>query len=133
MLNDLYETKISDARWWLYDIPGNAGWIIYFVCMIRLLLGGGSLFAVAALIPAVLMLIGIVELIRERIAKLDRVIPRRRLLLGFGALTLGGILGTVISLIGLIMTKSSLWMLIGAVLCGVFAGLLYQGYRKVER
>ena len=133
MLNDLYETRISDARWWLYDIPGNAGWIIYFVCMIRLLLRGVSLFAVAALIPAVLMLIGIVELIRERIAKLDRVIPRRRLLLGFGALTLGGILGTVISLIGLIMTKSSLWMLIGAVLCGVFAELLYQGYRKVER
>ena len=23
--NELYESKISDARWWIYDIPGNIG------------------------------------------------------------------------------------------------------------
>ena len=33
--NELYESKISDARWWIYDIPGNIGWIIYFVCCVR--------------------------------------------------------------------------------------------------
>jgi len=33
-MNRLYETKISDKRWYLYDIPGNVGWIAYIVCVI---------------------------------------------------------------------------------------------------
>ena len=73
----LYETKISDARWWRYDIPGNAGWILYFVCVVRLLRQGTETFAVVAVLPAILMLIE-------------------------------------------------------SVLCAVFAGLLYKGYRRVE-
>ena len=129
---ELYETKISDVRWWLYDIPGNAGWIIYFVCVVRLLRQRIEPFAVASLLPAILMLIGIAELISERIAKLDRALPRKRLLRGFGALTLGGILGVIVSVIGLAAEKCGLWLLIGSVLCAVFAGLLYKGYRKVE-
>ena len=78
------------------------------------------------------MLIGIIELISERIAKLDRLLPRKRLLRGFGSLTLGGILGAVISIIGVITVHCDYWMLLGSVLCAVFAGLLYKGYRKVE-
>ena len=31
----IYETKISDARWWAYDIPGNAGWIAYLICLAK--------------------------------------------------------------------------------------------------
>lgn len=27
----MYETKISSARWIMYDIPGNIGWILYLV------------------------------------------------------------------------------------------------------
>ena len=130
--NGLYESKISDARWWIYDIPGNIGWIIYFVCFARLVRQGLNPFTVAALVPAVLMLIGIIELISERIAKLDRLLPRKRLLRGFGSLTLGGILGAVISIIGVITVHCDYWMLLGSVLCAVFAGLLYKGYRKVE-
>ena len=30
----MYETKISDARWIAYDIPGNIGWIVYIVTVI---------------------------------------------------------------------------------------------------
>lgn len=130
--NELYESKISDARWWIYDIPGNIGWIIYFVCFARLVRQGLNPFTVAVLVPAVLMLIGIIELISERIAKLDRLLPRKRLLRGFGSLTLGGILGAVISMIGVITVSCDYWMLLGSVLCAVFAGLLYKGYRKVE-
>lgn len=70
-MNELYETKISDMCWWLYDIPGNIGWIIYYVCCVRLMMRGWDLFAVVALVPAVAMLIGIIELISERIAKLE--------------------------------------------------------------
>ena len=31
----IYETKISDARWWAYDVPGNAGWILYLACLFK--------------------------------------------------------------------------------------------------
>ena len=73
------------------------------------------------------------ELISERIAKLDRILPKERLYRGFGALTLGGIAGIPVSIIGLIVRSNGnlpLWMLIGAVLCAVFAGLCFKGYRK---
>ena len=30
----LYETKISNARWIAYDLPGNIGWIAYIVALI---------------------------------------------------------------------------------------------------
>lgn len=61
--NELYETKIPDARWWLYDIPGNAGWIVYFVCVVRLLRQGIDPFAIVSVLPAILMLIGIAGLL----------------------------------------------------------------------
>ena len=131
-MHDFYETKISDGRWWAYDIPGNAGWIIYYVCVVRLIRQGMHGFTIITLIPAVLMLLGILELISERIAKLDRILPKKRLLRGFGALTLGGILGAAVSVVGWIVGKCGWWMLSGSVLCAVFAGLLYKGYRKAE-
>ena len=31
----IYVTDISNARWMAYDIPGNVGWIIYIVCLVR--------------------------------------------------------------------------------------------------
>ena len=131
-MNERYETKIPDARWWAYDLPGNAGWILYFVCVGKMLRKGLSLFAAAALLPAALMLTGVAELVSERIAGLDRVLPKKRLLRGFGALTLGGGLGAILSAAGLRARKSSPWMLLGSILCAVFAGLLFKGYRRLE-
>ena len=87
----IYETKISDTRWWAYDIPGNAGWIAYLACLFHSLKRGLNTFNMAAQLPGGLMGLGVGELISERIAGLDRVLPKRRLLRGFGALTLGGI------------------------------------------
>lgn len=113
---ELYESKISDVRWWLYDIPGNIGWILYFVCTVRMLRQEFSVLSTAALVPAILMLVGIMELISERMAKLDRILSRIRLLRGFGALSLGGILGTVVSVFRLIKDGCGQWMLLGAVL-----------------
>ena len=131
--NELYETKISTARWMAYDIPGNTGWIIWIVCTIRYLKQGVTAFSILPIIPALLMLLGVAELISERIEKLDRILPLKRLLRGFGALTLGGILGVPISAIGLVIHANGrlpLWMLIGAVLCALFAGLCFKGYKK---
>ena len=129
----IYETKISDARWWAYDIPGNAGWIAYLICLAKNLKRGLKAFSLAALLPGGLMGLGVGELISERIVGLDRVLPKRRLLRGFGALTTGGVIGMLVSAFGLATQKEKkrpAIMLAGSVLCAVFAGLCWQGYRK---
>ena len=129
----IYETKISDARWWAYDIPGNAGWIAYLACLFHSLKRGLNTFNIAALLPGGLMGLGVRELISERIAGLDRVLSKRRLLRGFGALTTGGIGGMIVSAFGLATQKEKKHpaiMLIGSVLCAVFSGLCWQGYKK---
>ena len=129
----IYETKISDARWWAYDIPGNAGWIAYLACLFQSLKRGLNTFNIAALLPGGLMLLGVGELISERIAGLDRVLPKRRLLRGFGALTTGGVGGMIVSAFGLATQKEKKHpaiMLAGSVLCALFAGLCWQGYKK---
>ncbi len=134
-MNDLYETKITAARWWAYDLPGNAGWIIWLICTWKCLAQGITVFSALALLSAILMIIGIVEIVSERIAKLDRILPRKRVLRGFGSLTPGGIAGIPVAVTGIIQKANGclpLWMLAGAVLCGLFAGLLYKGYRKKE-
>ena len=84
----IYETGISDARWWAYDVPGNAGWIIWVIFTVLSLWQGITLFSLLSALPALLMLAGVCELISERIVKLDRVLPKKRLYRGFGALTL---------------------------------------------
>lgn len=137
--NNYYETKISDARWWAYDLPGNIGWIVWFVCLVLCLKQGATAYSILSIVPAIFMLVGIVELISERIAKLDRVLPKSRLLRGFGALTLGGVLGVLVSLAGIVISIVNrtnimlpIIMCIGGILCGLFAGLLYKGYRPKE-
>ncbi|MBR1812110.1 MAG: hypothetical protein IJ766_10780 [Clostridia bacterium] len=142
----VYESDISDARWIAYDLPGNVGWILYFVGVILVFVKRPVFMEsqimlplmVVASIPALLMAVGIVELISERIKKLDRILPRVRLLRGFGALTLGGVTGTVIAIIMLICAAAIgtgellyVWlMLTGGILCGVFAGLLFRRYKR---
>lgn len=51
------------------------------------------------------MATGIAELVDERIKGLDRTLPKKRLLRGFGALTLGGITGEAASEITVIVTE----------------------------
>jgi len=142
----MYETKISDVRWYAYDVPGNLGWIAYITVLILLFikkpdfLSRNSMLVIMilAVFPAVMMLIGICELISERVHKLDRILSKARLYRGFGMLTLGGCAGALISGIGLICgyieeldCVTYLWiMLAGGILCAVFAGLLFKGYKR---
>ncbi|MBQ8159116.1 MAG: hypothetical protein IJ083_00065 [Clostridia bacterium] len=131
--DSIYVTEISDGRWIAYDIPGNIGWIIYFVCCARLFHAGLQPHALIALIPALGMLLGIVELIAERVQKLDRILPKRRLLRGFGLLALSGILGMLVSLITFPLRGTlAAWMLVGAFLCAFFSALLFWGYRRKD-
>ncbi|MBR6029508.1 MAG: hypothetical protein IKP40_10510 [Clostridia bacterium] len=131
----LYESKLSARRWIACDLPGNAGWIIWVVCLILLLKKGITWYSVLAIIPAILMLIGVIELISERIRKLDWVLPKARLYRGFGSLTLGGILGIPIAAVGLITFQDPLcwWMLAGACLCALFAWLIFREYHPQKQ
>ena len=105
----IYETEISDARWWAYDVPGNVGWIMYIVCLIQCFVKQPAFMQtplvrislMVGILPAIAMAVGIVELISERIAKLDRILPKKRVYRGFGALTWGGSGGMIVVLIGL--------------------------------
>ena len=132
-MNDEYEMQISDARWWSYDIPGNIGWIIWIVCSVKNLKKKVDTFSILSVILCVLMMIGVLELICERIKGLGRILPRKRVVRGFGALTVGGALGIPVSLAGIVKTEEKnryTWMLVGAFLCSVFAGLCFRGYKK---
>ena len=141
----IYVTEISNVRWMAYDIPGNVGWIIYIVCLARCFvvksdfISSWELFVIMiiAVIPAIFMMIGIAELVSERIAKLDRKLPKIRLLRGFGALVLGGVLGMTVSVLGLIYgycigerNLLLIWiMLLGSFLCFIFSELIYKTYK----
>lgn len=87
----MYESKISDTRWIAYDIPGNVGWIAFLVGLIlcfakrpemmenKLIFG----LLLLDLLCGAVMLVGIGELISERLQKLDRVLPKKRLYRGY--------------------------------------------------
>jgi len=133
----MYESNIKTALWWVYDIFGNIGWILYFVGFGRFLIKGGIPADISAAIllaiPALFMLVGIVELVSERICKLDRQLPAVQFWRGFGALTFGGLLGAVVSAVALhsnFSTANGIMMLIGGVLCCVFAGLIAVSFKK---
>lgn len=90
----MYRTNISEARWIVYDIFGNIGWLTYHIVLAKCLAekpefmasGGLTAVVILAVLPALLMLVGLLELINERIHKLDYVLPKSRTYRGFGAL-----------------------------------------------
>ena len=141
MKTDLYETKISTARWMAYDVPANLGWIAYIVCLVLIFTNNSpcakSMLTFFGVIPAVWLLIGIGELIGERIIRLDRILPFHRLMRGFGVITVGSLLGGALSAVSLF---AELWqghfcvyhllMAVGGLICGVFALLLFKGYKR---
>lgn len=149
--NTIYETEISDARWWAYDIPGNVGWIMYLICLIRCFLKHPACMDIPlvrisllfGIIPAIAMLVGIAELISERIMKLDRVLPGKRLYRGFGALAWGGLAGGIVGANALFagirggysMEECRLLALqaVGGMLCALFAGLILKTFHPQNK
>ena len=141
----MYKTDITLKKWIVYDIFGNVG-IAYYVVLVKCFVEkpefmqywGLAAVAVLAIIPALLMLVGLVELIS--IQKLDYVLPKARVYRGFGALSLGGITGAAVALVGIVYALivgagediGYLYiMLAGGILCAVFAGLCFKRYKKM--
>ena len=149
--NTIYKTEISDTRWWAYDIPGNVGWIMYLVCLIQCFVKRPAFMnALSVRIPlligvlsAITMLVGIAELISERILKLDRVLPKNRLYRGFGALTWGGSAGSIVGMIALFAgvrggytlqeCRTLVLLTVGGLLCALFAGLILKTFRPQQK
>ena len=124
-----------------YDVPANLGWIAYIVCFILIFTNAApcakSMLTFFGMIPAVLLLIGIGELISERIVRLDRILPFHRLMRGFGVITVGSFLGGTLSTVLLYIELSQgcfcvchLLMAAGGFVCGIFALLLFKGYKR---
>lgn len=142
----IYETNISDARWWAYDIPGNVGWIMYLVYLLRCIMIQPAFMQtplvrislMVGILPGIAMAVGIVELISERIAKLDRILPKKRVYRGFGALTWGGVAGMIVGLNALFASlrsgysieesQSLILLAVGGALCALFAGLIFKTF-----
>ena len=89
------------------------------------------------------MAVGIMELISERIAKLDRILPKKRLYRGFGTLTWGGFGGIIVGLnalaaalrVGFSVEECKLLVLlaVGGALCALFAGLIFKTFHPRDR
>ena len=147
----IFETNISDARWWAYDIPGNVGWILYIVCLIQCFVKQPALMQIplvqislmVGILPAIAMAVGIVELISERILKLDRILTKKRVYRGFGALTWGGFGGMIVGLSALYAgvragyslgdCKLLVLLAVGGALCAVFAGLIFKTFHPQKQ
>ena len=143
----VYESCISTARWLIYDVPGNVGWIMYLICLIQCFVKHPAcmdipfvrLLLLIGILPAIAMLVGITELISERILKLDRVLTRKRLYRGFGALTWGGFAGGIVGANALFAAMRSGYSIkechllipltVGGMLCALFAGLILKTFR----
>lgn len=146
----MYELKISDRQWWCYDILGNIGWIVYYAGLILCIVKRpafmqdaaiSALIIIGGLLCAFVIMIGLIELVSERIKGLSRRLSKIRLFRGFGAITLGSLAGTVMSggiFVFILLVDSSdhsgilyLGMMFGgALLCFVFVSLILKGFEK---
>ena len=152
MENDtIYESHISTTRWLVYDVPGNVGWILYLVCLIQCFVKQPAFMQtplvlislMVGILPAIAMVVGIAELVSERILKLDRILPKKRLYRGFGALTWGGFAGMTIGLNALftglrggysfLECKFLVLMAVGGALCALFAGLIFKTFHPQKQ
>lgn len=147
----IYESHISTVRWLVYDVPGNVGWILYIVCLIRCFVQRPAFMEIplvlisllTGILPAIAMVAGIAELISERILKLDRILPKKRLYRGFGALTWDGLGALIVGLTGLFAglrggysvgeCKLLILLAVGSALCAVFAGLIFKTFHPQKQ
>lgn len=102
---EMYESKISDKKWWVFGLLSDIGWIafyiglIFYVVKIGIPLSFQGVLYILLLACGIVILRGIVEIIDERKHKLGRLLPKKRLLRGFGCVVYGSLAGTVTALI----------------------------------
>jgi hypothetical protein len=142
----MYKSEISNAKWMAYALLANVGWISFLIALSLCFITMPEIFKNRAivmlllmnLLSAALMICGILELIGEHAQKLNRVLSGKCLARGFGALTIGGALGALFSLLAFVIAlwsglRGASYLIIlcgGSLLCGLCSGLVMKEYRE---
>jgi hypothetical protein len=143
----MYKSELGNAKWITCALLADIGWLSFFAALSLCLVKKPEIMEnkmvvtllVMDLFSAALMLQGIVALMCEHLKKLDRVLTGKQLARGFGALTVGGALGMLFSLLAFAIALwnglrgvghlLALWG--GGLLCGLCSGLILKEYRKI--
>ncbi len=145
----VYETEMTGTGRVVCDLCLNIGWMVYFVTLMLIFVKRSDLISypvifgmlIASAFPAVVMLLGLAELISERILGLVKELPRGRLVRGYGLLIWAGAGGSAVSaaaaVYGLLATQAGLGyvfaMLFGAVMCALSAWIVFRGYSERKK
>lgn len=146
---EMYESKISNKKWWVFGLLSDIGWIAFYIGLILYVVKIGiplsftGLLYIILLACGILILRGIVEIIDERKHKLDRLLPKKRLLRGFGCVVYGSLAGTVTALVALVSCLVSKdgtqlgilymgLMCFGAFICFIFGFPLFKAFKKIS-
>ena len=104
-MNKIYETQISDKKWLTLRLISDVGWLMYFAGMALYMISGADGLGTVILSATFLlgwlcilaMLIGIIELVSQRIRKLNRRLKKSQLVSGFGFVVYGSLAGCLLS------------------------------------
>lgn len=148
----MYESNISDKKWLTLGLVSDVGWLMYFAGLALYMLNGAdglgtviisALFLLNGLC-VLAVLVGIIELILQRVRKLSRRLKRSQLVIGFGLVVygaLGGFLFTGASVvidilfgyeIGMCLAGQCL-MAAGAFICFAFGLPIMRSFRPEEQ
>ena len=100
-MNKIYTSELSGAKWLTLGLLSDAGWIAYFVGFVLYMANGADGLGTTALSVTFLLnclcvlavMIGIIEIISQRIRKLRRTIQKGDLIFGFGFTVFGSLGG----------------------------------------
>lgn len=144
----MVETKLSDGKWLALGLISDVGWLLYFAGFTLYLLSGadglGTVILSAAFLlnaaAALSVLTGIVELISQRIRKLDRRLKKSQVIMGFGCCVCGGLAGGLVSLFSAAVDllfhyetgmcfAAQCMMAVGGLLCFGFGLPIWRSFR----
>lgn len=145
----MYESQISNKNRLILGLLSDIGWILFFTAIVLYMTSGAdglgtvavSAFFLLTLLSAVIVLIGIVALIVQRVKKLSRRISRRQLITGYGFTVFGALAGCVFSLCSVVIDlifqyetgicfAAQCLMCAGALLCFVFSLPILRSFKK---
>ncbi len=151
-MNKIYTTELSGAKWLTLGLLSDFGWIAYFVGFVLYMANGADGLGTTALSVTFLLnclcvlavMIGIIEIISQRIRKLRRTIQKGDLIFGFGFVvfgSLGGFLSSGASAVMDILMKyesgmcfaSQLLMTVGSLVCFAFGLPVLRSFKSDQR
>lgn len=146
---EMYESKISNKKWRVLGLLSDIGWIAFYIGLIFYIIETGiplsftGVLSIILLVCGIVILCGIVEIIDERYHKLDRVLPKKRLLRGFGYTVYGSLAGAVTALVALAAclvskdaTRSGILYMglicLGAFICFIFGFPIFKAFKRIS-